>query len=85
MKYAFLLGIAVLTAAGLTAPASAQGGGILRECRSFPNPHSCTCAVNNGGSVFDDPHRPGKKRWQAARRGTPAHMAFMNCANAPER
>lgn len=42
---------------------------------------SCTCALNNGGRIVEDPARPGRMGWRSARRGTGAHMAFMNCTN----
>ncbi|WP_147283668.1 hypothetical protein [Bosea caraganae] len=80
MKYVSILGFSALCAIGLSSNASAQSRA-HPECRSFKNSHSCTCAVENGGRVYDDPHRPGRKRWVSARRGTPAHMAFMNCTN----
>lgn len=66
---------------GLASTASAQSGGTRAECRGMNNVRACSCALNNGGSVSADPHRPNKIKWQAARRGTPAHMAFMNCTN----
>ena len=66
---------------GLASAASAQSGGTRPECRGMKNMRACNCALNNGGSITADPHRPGKIKWNAAPRRTPAHMAFMNCTN----
>lgn len=81
MRFVLLLGGAVLIALGSAGPASAQGGSIHPECRSMRDQRSCTCALNNGGRVVDDPGRPGRKAWRSAKVGTAAHMAFMNCSN----
>ncbi len=81
MRFVLLLGGAALLALASAAPALAQGGGVHPECRRMGNQRSCTCALNNGGRIVEDPARPGRKGWRSARLGTPAHMAFMNCAN----
>lgn len=81
MRLALLLGGAALIALGSLGPASAQRGGVHPECRSMRDQRSCTCALNNGGRIVEDPARPGRMGWRSARRGTGAHMAFMNCTN----
>ena len=46
------------------------------------NPRACTCALNNGGQIKQDPGRSsGRQRWTWAKPGTAAHMAYMNCVN----
>jgi hypothetical protein len=82
MRLAYLLAFALSLAVLAAAPASAQRGGFRPECRSFGDPQACSCALDNGGYIDADPYRPGRKRWRAARRGTAAHMAFMNCTGA---
>jgi hypothetical protein len=85
MRLVLLLGGAALIALGSSGPVSAQGGGVHPECRSMRDQRSCTCALNNGGRVIDDPARPGRKSWRSAKVGTAAHMAFMNCSNGSGR
>ena len=82
MKILTSLAAAALFGILLSEAASAQSVRSYPECRSFQNRHSCNCALANGGSVSENPHRPGRLRWQAARPGTSAHMAFMACAPA---
>lgn len=77
----FVVSSVLLGMLGLASAASAQSGGTRAECRGMKNMRACSCALNNGGSISADRHRPGKVQWQAARKGTPAHMAFMNCTN----
>lgn len=67
----FVVGAVLLGVLGLASAASAQSGGTRAECRGMKNMRACTA----------DPHRPGKIKWNAAPRRTPAHMAFMNCTN----
>jgi hypothetical protein len=71
----------LLIASGSTTPAFAQGGGIHPDCRRMGDPRACTCALNNGGRLVPDNHRPGRMNWRSPRLGTGAHMAFMNCTN----
>jgi hypothetical protein len=82
MRLLASLAAATLVVIGLSDVASAQSGRSYPECRTAQNRHSCNCAVANGGSVYEDPHRPGRMRWRAARQGTGAHMAFMACVQA---
>jgi hypothetical protein len=56
--------------------------GVHPQCRTARDSRACTCAVTNGGSVSEDPHRPGRLKWRSPRLGTGAHMAFMNCTGA---
>ncbi|MFC5395079.1 hypothetical protein [Bosea vestrisii] len=81
MRFVLLLGGAALLALASAAPAFAQAG-IRPECRSMGNPRACTCALNNGGQIKQDPGRSsGRQRWTWAKPGTAAHMAYMNCVN----
>ncbi len=79
MKLLTSFAAAALFAMGLADAASAQSGRSYPECRTARERHSCNCAVANGGSVYEDPHRPGRMRWRSARLGTGAHTAFMAC------
>jgi hypothetical protein len=81
MKSISLLGIASLCSIGLSSMAFAQFGGTPQECRTFRDRLSCTCALENGGSIYPDPHRPGHMRWRSPKNGSAAHMAFMNCTS----
>jgi hypothetical protein len=84
MRLALLLGGAALFALSWSEAVSAQGGA-HPECRGMRDQRTCTCALNNGGRVIDDPSRPGRKVWRTAKVGTAAHMAFMNCSNGSAR
>jgi hypothetical protein len=79
MRFLGSFAIAALFGVALSEAALAQSGRSYPECRSARERHSCNCAVANGGRVYEDPHRPGRMRWQTARVGTGAHMAFMAC------
>lgn len=70
-----------LIAWGSAPPAAAQGRAIRPECRGMGNKWACTCALENGGRLVPDNHRPGRMNWRSPRLGTGAHMAFMNCTN----
>jgi hypothetical protein len=79
MKFLGSFAIAALFGIALSEAALAQSGRSYPECRSARERHSCNCAVANGGTVYEDPHRPGCMRWRSARLGTGAHTAFMAC------
>jgi hypothetical protein len=81
----YRLAAAALLLAMLGAPASARDGWVRPECRRMGNPRACTCALDNGGRLVPDHHRPGRLNWRSPRIGTGAHMAFMNCAGKPGR
>lgn len=81
MRYWLAATVLSFVALGFPLPASAQYGRARPECRGMGDPRACTCALDNGGMLAPDNHRPGRFRWNAPKRGTGAHMAFMNCAS----
>jgi hypothetical protein len=81
MRYWLAATALLFTLLGAAPPVAAQDGRIRPECRRTGDPRACTCALDNGGMMVADPHRPNRMRWRSPRLGTGAHMAFMNCSN----
>jgi hypothetical protein len=80
MRYGLVTSALLAAAWGTLSSASAQYGRIRPECRGMTNPRSCSCALDKGGRIMPDHHRPGRLVWRSPKRGSGAHMAFMNCA-----